>query len=109
MANYIKRVKTLLGLTDELQDNLLAEIRDNTVELYLAVTGAESVPPEHEFMIREVMVKRYNRVGNEGMSQERQADMLQVFDSADFSEYMEILNARYKPPEQRQRGGVFWR
>lgn len=109
MVDYIKRVKTLLGIDDDLQDSLLEEIQDNTIALYIALTGADAVPSDHDFMIREVMVKRYNRLGNEGMSQERQADMLQVFNSDDFSEYKDILLARYKPPDTRQKGGVFWR
>lgn len=109
MSAYVSRVKVLLGLDDSLQDSLLEEIQDNTIALYKALTGADTVPSDHDFMIREVMVKRYNRLGNEGMSQERQADMLQVFNSDDFSEYKDILLARYKPPDKGRRGGVFWR
>lgn len=109
MNDYVCRVKTLLSINDKLQDSLLEEIQDNTIALYKALTGADTVPSDHDFMIREVMVKRYNRLGNEGMSQERQADMLQVFNSDDFSEYKDILNAVYHPPDTRQKGGVFWR
>lgn len=109
MADYIKRVKTLLGIDDDLQDSLLEEIQENTAALYKALTSEKVIPVDHDFMIVEVMVKRYNRIGNEGMLQERQADMLQVFDSSDFSPYMDILNERFKPPEKREKGGVYWR
>lgn len=109
MAERIERVKVLLGIQDKLQDALLAEIEDNTVALFKAITGDITVPEAFEFMIREVMVKRYNRIGSEGMSQERQSDMTLVFDKSDFNDYMDILNSRYKPPDERERGGVFWR
>ena len=108
MSERIGRVKLLLGIEDELQDKLLAEIEDNTVSLFKALTGTPEIPEEFEFMIREVMVKRFNRIGSEGLSQERQSDMSLVFDKADFSDYMDILNTYFHPSE-RERGGVFWR
>lgn len=53
-------------------------------------------------------MKRYNRIGNEGMTQERQADLLHVFESSDFGQYDAILDDYYKKDEGRAKGGVFW-
>lgn len=108
MDGYITRAKTLIGIDDAVQDELLEEIQANTVDLYKAVTGAHQVPESHAFMIVEVMVKRYNRIGNEGMTQERQADLLHVFESSDFGQYDAILDDYYKKDEGRVKGGVFW-
>lgn len=109
MAEYMKAVKTLLGIDDQLQDALLEQIQANTIALFKAKTGAKAVPESLEFMIIEVMVKRYNRIGNEGMLQERQADLLQVFDQSDFDVYKDILDREFRPPDTRQRGAVLWR
>lgn len=109
MADYLEPVKVLLGIEDKLQDKLLEQIRSNTVALFKAKTGAKEVPDHLDFMIVEVMVKRYNRIGNEGMLQERQDDLLQVFDQSDFDVYKDILDREFRPPDTRQRGAVLWR
>lgn len=105
----IKCVKTLLGIIDSDQDELLSVIEANTIALFKLITGVDYVPMELEFMVIEVMVKRYNRIGNEGMSQERQADLTQVFEKSDFDEYQALLDKCFELTPQREKGRVVWR
>ena len=109
----INRVKTLLGILDHEQDELLRVIEENTIALFNLITNKrftqETLPKEFDFMIIEVMIKRYNRIGNEGMSQERQADLLQVFEKSDFDEYMEWIDLKFGLTPAREKGRVFWR
>ncbi|MGX7349982.1 phage head-tail connector protein [Dolosicoccus paucivorans] len=109
----INQVKTLLGITDDVQDELLSVIEENTIALFNLITHQHftnnSIPEDFRFMIIEVMIKRYNRIGNEGMSQERQADLLQVFEKSDFDEYMTWINAEFDLVPEREKGRVLWR
>lgn len=91
----VRRAQLLIGLAPDEQVELLTEIKENTEALFRAITGAATIEPRFSFMLVEVMVKRYNRIGAEGMSQERQVDLLHVFQQDDFEPYMELLNREF--------------
>lgn len=106
----VRRAQLLIGLAPDEQVELLTEIKENTEALFRIITGAVIVESRYSFMLVEVMVKRYNRIGAEGMSQERQVDLLHVFQQDDFEPYMELLNREFGLLEdQRQKGGVVFR
>ena len=86
---YIDKTKTLLGILDDQQDKVLSTIQELTVAQFQTLTGAIIVPSDLSWVIVEVMVKRYNRLGSEGLSM--------TFDSSDFEAYASILAKRFKP------------
>lgn len=92
----IDQVKALLGITDNLQDDLLSVIHKLTKSHFLVYTGDETVPPKLEFIIVEVMVSRYNRVGSEGMKSQKMEGFTMEFDLSDFERYKGVLS-RYYP------------
>ena len=69
MAN-LEDVKTLLSITDNEQDDLLSKIIDNTEKRLLTFLplNEQVIPQRLDFVVEEVAVKRYNRVGAEGMT-----------------------------------------
>lgn len=97
MSDNVRRVKILLfgDAADTLQDDLLEEIEASTTDHFKAITGATEVPEELGFIIREVMVKRYNRLGNEGMSSTSRTDLSMTFTTGDFDDYLDILKKRF--------------
>ena len=85
-------VKALLSIEDDEQDNLLAVIQRLTESHYKAYANRKSIPTEHDFIIVEVMVKRFNRLGDEGMKSKSIEGLSMSFDTGDFDLYAGIIN-----------------
>ena len=65
----LNRVKRLLAVTGDGSDALLEDI-SGLVESQLKnrLGGAESIPPELAYIVINVIVARYNQIGDEGKS-----------------------------------------
>ena len=92
----IEQVKTLLGIDDDLQDKQLQVIQALTESHLKSYTGQVVIPKDLEFVIVEVMVKRFNRVGAEGMTSQSMEGLSNNYDNhSDFDEYRELLQRRF--------------
>jgi hypothetical protein len=89
--NYISQAKTLLGINDDLQDTLLETIATLTTSHFLAYAGVGDVPNGLEYIITEVMIKRFNRIGAEGMASHSLEGASMTFSVDDFKEYDSII------------------
>lgn len=92
----IENLKTMLQLTTDKQDALLNLIIDNTeqaLRFKLSLTKDEKVPDELSFIALEVCVRRYNRLANEGMSSYSQEGQSITFNSSDFDDFIDDINA----------------
>ena len=106
----LENVKLLLSIKDDLQDKLLMRIIDNTEKRLISLLpiGIEEVPDRLEYIVEEVAVKRFNRVGAEGMTQESVDGRSNTFQANDFDEYMDVID-QYAPRTTGKRGtGVFY-
>lgn len=95
MASYRTRAKSLLGLTDTLQDEVLKTIEELTLMQFSALSGSEDVPDELDFIIVEVMVKRFNRLGSEGMASQSVEGLSMSFEQSDFEEYLPLIKRSF--------------
>ncbi|WZY01599.1 phage head-tail connector protein [Bacillus sp. FSL W7-1360] len=106
----IKSVKSLLGIKDDLQDEVISIIIDN-VTSHLRLMLEKDVPKELSFIVVEISVRRFQRLGSEGMkSESTEGHQVTFYDLKDeFVPYMDII-ARYKNDEQRspRRGKVMF-
>lgn len=91
----IEQVKALLGITDDLQDDLLEVIKELTEAHFKAYTGQETIPANLEFIIVEVMVKRFNKLGSEGMSSQGVEGLSISFDLDDFASYDKVIHRQF--------------
>ena len=64
----INKIKILLGITDN--DELLNEIIEITEYKILNYINKKTLPGELEFILIELAVERYNRIGSEGIASE---------------------------------------
>ena len=64
----LNRIKTLLGITDN--DELICEIVEITKSKILNYINQEELPQELEFILVEMAVSRFNRIGSEGFASE---------------------------------------
>ncbi|MEX3487368.1 phage head-tail connector protein [Staphylococcus warneri] len=106
----LDNVKLLLSINDDLQDDLLQKIIDNTEKRLISLLPleTEAVPERFEYIVEEVAVKRFNRVGAEAMSSESVDGRSSTFQANDFDEYMDVIDALY-PKSRVQKGrGVFY-
>ena len=80
-------VKLLLGIKDDMQDNLLKLIIKQTKQQLQNRLMTDEVPGSFEYVINEVAVTRFNRIGSEAASSESLNGYSQKFTNDDFSRY----------------------
>ena len=92
----LESLKTMLQLTTDKQDDLLNLIIENTeqaLRFKLSLTADEKLPDELGFIALEVCVRRYNRLANEGMASYSQEGQSITFNSSDFDDFEDDINA----------------
>lgn len=105
----IERIKKLLDIKDNLQDEVLSIIISNVSSHLKALLGKE-IPAELNFIVEEITIRRYNRLGTEGMKSESvEGHNVTFYDLKDeFVPYESIIAAHKEPPEKPGRGKVLF-
>ena len=85
----LNRIKTLLQIQDN--DELIYEIVEITKEKILNYINEKELPKELEFILIELAVERYNRIGSEGIASES-VDGKSVSYEDDFESYKHYLD-----------------
>ena len=102
----LDNLKVLLGLgksdttLDEKLDLLLASA-EGRLKLLL---GAETVPPQLSYIVTEVAVIRFNKIGSEGLASHTVAGEHMAFVSDDFAGYKSDIQAYLDGLEDAKRG-----
>lgn len=100
-------LKTLLGITDNSRDKLLTAIVSAVqARLLLLLGGGDRVPESLYYIILEVSVIRYNRIGSEGMSAHSVEGESISFSDNDFSGFMPEIEAYLDEQSGTKRGRV---
>ena len=85
----LNRIKTLLNI--EGNENLIYEIVNITESKILNYINATEMPKELEFVLIELSVQRFNRIGSEGIASEN-VDGKSVSYDDDFTGYKHYLD-----------------
>ena len=85
----LNRIKTLLQIQDN--DELIHEIIEITNEKILNYINQEELPKELEFILIEMAVSRFNKIGSEGFSSES-TDGKSISYEDDFEMYKQYLD-----------------
>lgn len=88
--DYIERLKLLLNVDG--QDELLTEIVNITKDRLLLYLELNSIPKELEWILIELAVKRFNKIGSEGMSSENTDGSTITYEDDDLSNYIVYLD-----------------
>ena len=94
--NVYETVKNLVFIDGEAapeREKLLETVIDLTEKKLLSRIGEESVPPSIDFIVVEVAIIRFNRIGSEGMAREAQDGRTIEFNADDFSAYNGVIDA----------------
>lgn len=94
--DILESVKVLLGIEDNLQDELLEVIQSQTESHFQQYAKTAEVPDSCRFIIVDVMVKRFNRLGAEGLKSRSIEGASSTYDEKDFELYDDIINGLNK-------------
>lgn len=103
----LDKIKRRLGITDCLQDELINDLIEDAKAHFMAITGQESVPPKYDYIIRDVVVLRYNRKGSEGMKSESVDGYSVTYETDDFKQYAWLFERDFgEDGTHREKGKV---
>lgn len=100
----LERIKQIIGISDDSKDALLTELMSNTSQSLLLLVGSYMVPKQLEFIVIEVTVARYNRIGSEGSTTEQIEGVLYTYSGDLFEPYMAYINAYIRQNETSSNG-----
>lgn len=87
----LKKLKTLLAIKNDGQDDLLNLILDQTTSALEFKLSNDDVPKELNYILIEVAIKRFNRIRNEGMTSYSQEGESITFNSNDFDDFADDI------------------
>ena len=85
----LNRIKVLLGITGN--DELLYEIMELIKSKILSYLNIDELPRELEYILIELSIERYNRIGSEGVSSESVDGRTTSYED-DFENYKQYLD-----------------
>lgn len=100
----------MLGLEDNLQDPILTIFIEN-VTRHLKAKLKKDVPEDLNFIIEEIVIRRFNRVGTEGMKSESvEGHSITFYDlDKEFDPYQDIIDDNKEADADKpKRGKVFF-
>ncbi|CAK1224073.1 hypothetical protein R55214_HHFBAMCI_01556 [Fructobacillus evanidus] len=98
--SVLDTVKTLAGIKDNLQDDVIQTLELMTRDQLAMMVDEQSVPDKLEPIVKNVVLARFNRLGNEGYSSYSQEGESIRYPSSDFDEYSSTIS-RYMAEQNR--------
>lgn len=88
----LERIKTLLDIKDNMQDQPISILLENVSDMLKAKLGKE-IPIELNFIVEEITIRRFNRLGSEGFKSEwAEGHKIEFYDLDDeFKPYEDII------------------
>lgn len=107
----LEQVKLLKGITDRAQDDLIKLIIADSESRILGYINAHKaeplvdIPPDIEYILRDVAVVRFNRLNSEGANEDSEEGRAFKWKSGYLSEYEDILAGYFDPVEDLSKPG----
>ncbi|WP_368250914.1 phage head-tail connector protein [Enterococcus sp. 2201sp1_2201st1_B8_2201SCRN_220225] len=109
MATIAEDIQTLLGGENDKKLEVIERRTTERLKSILGLSATTEVPAEFESIVYEVTLKRFNRIGNEGMASYSQEGLSMTFPDSDFAEYANELETFKRKGEEElygpKRGG----
>lgn len=104
----LKNLKILLGISesDTSQDAKLNLILSGTTSRLKALLGGQDPPEDLNYIITDVAVIRFNRIGSEGLSSHSVEGESLSFSDDDFAGYREDIQAYLDSQKEAKKGRV---
>lgn len=89
----LEDVKSLLGITGTDRDDLLNVILKMTQARLKVLLASDTIPEALGYIVTEVTVARFNRIGSEGTASHSVAGETMRFTDDDFTKYQDDIQA----------------
>lgn len=101
--NALNRIKIKLGLNDGNKDELLTVLFDDASNLVCTYINSDVLPKKLSWMAEEIAIKRFRKIGAEGIKS-KQIDVIRKdFDENILSEYIVTLDRYIKENSNKLR------
>lgn len=103
-------IKLRIGIEDTMQDDLLSELIEDATARVLAYINQDgvvnqTVPTAVTWVIKDIVVKLYNRIGDEGKKSSGEGNVSNSWETIDLSHYADALDV-YRESSQSRRPGM---
>ena len=88
----LDRIKLMLGINDNDRDALLTEIVRLSAMPLLLYIKQDNIPGELEWIVVELSVARFNKIGAEGLSQEQSDNIRNTYETNVLDKYISYLD-----------------
>lgn len=102
----IDNLKLILGIKDSSQDELLNLILEQTEARLCSKISQSEVPDELKYIVLEVAIIRFNKIGSEGVSSHSVEGESMTFESDDFSAFEEDIQMWRNKEEEQTVGKI---
>ena len=99
-------IKIILGIADKSLDSQLNIIIANTTARLKMLLGGLDVPENLNYVVTEVSVKRFNRIGSEGITSHTVEGESMSFTDDDFAEFAGDIQAYLDSVAAAKKGKV---
>lgn len=104
----LDRLKLMLGFVDDDRNALLELIIGLTTKrLRQKLGGVESVPEELDYIVEEVSIIRFNRIGSEGLTSHTVEGESLTFSDNDFDGFKEDIQDYLNRKDENPKKGGF--
>mgnify|MGYP003531671990 CR=1 FL=1 len=90
VENILNRIKLMINV--EGREELLQEIIRLVAMPVLLYIKQEEIPTELEWIVVELAIKRYNRIGAEGFTEEKSDNIQNRYEESMINEYISFLD-----------------
>lgn len=112
VVNMVEEVKLYKGIMDSVQDPLLNLIVSESMKRILIHINSRKanklneIPEELDFIVRDVSIKRFNKIDSEGTNSNSQEGLTLNWEKGYLDEYESILAGYYDNEEEGRKGSI---
>lgn len=114
----LENIKLLLGISDELQDELLELLIEDSEERIIAKINQyaskneteeiEEFPERFNYIKRDVAIKRFNKRNSEGASADSEEGRSYTWEKSYLDEYLSLFDQYTQPKKVAGKGIARW-
>ena len=102
----LEKLKKLLSIEDDKQDDVLEIIIDGTQRRLKSLLGGVEPPEELDYIVLDVSLIRFNRIGSEGLTSHSVDGERQSWSTDDFAGYREDIQNWLDNQKEAVKGRV---
>lgn len=114
----LEKIKLFLGVSDDIQDELLEALIEDSEERILASLNQfaskngtdeiKEIPDKFAYIQRDVTIKRFNKMNREGASADSEEGRSYTWEKSYLDEYLSLFDEHTKPKKIAGKGIARW-